>query len=123
MIVHREAVSAFDFEGVSIVDYTAGLPTSSSVAHVTVPTGARHRRAVSDRSDKFYVVLAGTLSFDLETTEETLRHGDLCIVQRGTPFAYENRGAEPVELLLVHTPGFDLEAERFLENPVVPRRS
>jgi mannose-6-phosphate isomerase-like protein (cupin superfamily) len=114
MIVHRESGATFDFEGVSIVDYTADAATSSSVAHITVPAGARHRRAVSDRSDKYYVVLEGTLSFDLDTTAETLRPGDLCIVRRGTPFSYENRGSEPVELLLVHTPSFDLDAERFL---------
>jgi mannose-6-phosphate isomerase-like protein (cupin superfamily) len=115
MIVQRKSGAAFDFEGVSIVDYTASASTSSSVAHVTVPAGARHRRAVSDRSDKYYVILAGTLAFDLDTAEETLRPGDLCIVDRGTPFGYANRGTETVELLLVHTPSFDLEAEHFLE--------
>ena len=39
MIIRRESGMTIDFEGLTIVDYTAGAETSSSVARITVPPG------------------------------------------------------------------------------------
>ena len=55
----------FDFEGLEIRDYTADRDCSSSVAEICVPGGARHGRAWSKRSDKYYFGLQGKLSFTL----------------------------------------------------------
>jgi mannose-6-phosphate isomerase-like protein (cupin superfamily) len=86
---------------------------SSSLAHIRVPPGARHALSWSTRSDKTYYVLSGELTFELEGAGSVLGAGDVCIVKKGQPFRYENRSAGPVEMILFHTPSFDLEAEVF----------
>jgi mannose-6-phosphate isomerase-like protein (cupin superfamily) len=115
MIIKKPDLEAFDFEGLAIRDYTAELAVSSSVAEITVPPGIRHRRAWSRRSDKYYVVLEGNLSFTLEDRVVELSAGDLCIVPRGTRFSYENKTALAARTLLMHTPSFDLTQEEFEE--------
>ena len=55
MMIKREAVTPFDFEGLEIRDYTNDRDGGSSVAEITVPGGARHRRAWSKRSDKYFL--------------------------------------------------------------------
>ncbi len=102
-----------DFEGLQILDYTAGRDLSSSIAQITVPPGVRHRTAWSRRSDKYYVVLDGTLSFTLGDDCLDLDRGDCCIVPRGTRFGYRNSSGAEVRLLLVHSPSFDLSEEIF----------
>ncbi len=67
----------------------------------------------STRSDKYYFLLSGTLRVDTDGTADDLAAGDAWIVQRGGRFSYENVSDEPAVLLLVHTPSFRLEAERF----------
>ena len=113
MIIHRESISPLDFDGLFILDYTAGLDASSSLAHIHVPPGARHALSWSTRSDKTYYVLCGAVHFSVEGKETVLGRGDVCIVPQGQRFWYENRSNDPVEMILVHTPSFKLEAERF----------
>ena len=113
MIVRRTSVAALDFDGLQILDYTANLASSSSLAHIQVPPGARHALSWSTRSDKYYCILSGTLHFWLDKEQTVLYAGDVCIVPKKERFRYENRSDEPVELLLFHTPSFQLEAEVF----------
>lgn len=113
MIIKPNSASRFDFDGLSIRDLTAGLDGRASLAHIHVAPGARHRRAWSRECDKYYYVLSGRLAFTLEDSQDTLEAGDLCIVPAGQKFCYTNRSSAPVELLLFHTPAFDLEAEVF----------
>ena len=54
MKIERESLKAIEFDGLEIRDYTAGRDVSSSMAEITVPAGARHKRAWSKRSDKYY---------------------------------------------------------------------
>jgi mannose-6-phosphate isomerase-like protein (cupin superfamily) len=113
MIIRRASVTALDFDGLQILDYTANLEGDSSLAHIQVPPGARHALSWSTRSTKYYYLLSGTLRFWLDQEQTVLQTGDLCIVPKGQRFRYQNRSDAPVELLLVHTPGFQLEAEVF----------
>jgi mannose-6-phosphate isomerase-like protein (cupin superfamily) len=113
MILRGDSVPQIDFDGLYIVDYTTGIDSSSSLAQIRVPPGARHATSWSTRSDKYYYVLAGCIHFVLEDEETVLGLGDACIVAKGQRFAYENRSAAAVEMILFHTPSFDLEAERF----------
>jgi mannose-6-phosphate isomerase-like protein (cupin superfamily) len=113
MILNRASFAPIDFDGLRIVDYTAALDSSSSLAHIRVPPGARHALSRSTRSDKYYYVLSGVVHFSVEGEETTLGRGDVCIVVRGQRFAYENRSDAPVEMILFHTPSFQLEAEVF----------
>ena len=113
MIIRRKSVSPFNFDGLSILDYTAGLDLSSSLAHIRVPPGVRHALSWSTRSDKYYYILLGSLHFALDGQESVLSQGDLGIVAQGQQFTYENRSDAPVEMILFHTPSFMLEAEEF----------
>jgi mannose-6-phosphate isomerase-like protein (cupin superfamily) len=113
MIITRQSLTQFDFEGLEIRDFTNGRDSSSSLAEVTVPAGARHRCAWSKRSDKYYFGLQGTLSFTVDEAVVELGVGDLCIIHRGERFSYENRSNEVSKVLLVHTPSFDPSQEVF----------
>lgn len=113
MMISRESITPINFEGLEIRDYTDHLHPSSSVAEITVPAGARHRRAWSKRSDKYYFGLQGRLSFTIGDLVVELAAGDLCIIRKGDRFSYENRSDEIARVLLVHTPSFDLSQECF----------
>jgi len=115
MLIRAVAVEPFDFEGLEIRDYTADLSTSSSLATIRVLPGARHRRAYSERSDKYYYLLSGQVRFALAAESWDLAPGDFVLVPQGQTFCYENRTLSPAVLLLVHTPAFDSDAERFIE--------
>lgn len=115
MIISRESLSPIDFGGLRIFDYTAGHDLSSSLAVIEVPAGARHAEAWSERSDKYYLVTAGAIEFELEGRKSPLGVGDFCMVRRGQRFAYSNPASDLATLVLVHTPSFDLASERFVE--------
>jgi mannose-6-phosphate isomerase-like protein (cupin superfamily) len=115
MILKSETIQPFDFDGLTICDFTAGLNTSSSLARIHVSPGGRHRRAWSKECDKYYYVISGQLQFTLDSIEHVLREGDVCIIPQGHQFSYVNTTSMPVELLLIHTPRFNLDAEVFEE--------
>ena len=54
MIIKHDAVNPIEFEGLEIMDYTAGQENGSSLAEITVPVGVSHRLSWSNRSDKYY---------------------------------------------------------------------
>jgi mannose-6-phosphate isomerase-like protein (cupin superfamily) len=111
MKIERDSLATIDFEGLEIRDYTAGTEVSSSVAEITVPAGARHGRAWSKRSDKYYYMLEGSLSFTLGVTTLDLTVGDCCIIRKGNRFSYRNPTGERARVSL-HTK-FDLAEEVF----------
>ena len=113
MIGRRRALQPIDFGGLSIFDYTGDAKLGSSLAVIEVPPGASHVEAWSRRSDKYYLVIAGQLEFSLQGEEFSLGQADFCFVQQGKRFAYANRGTSPAQLVLVHTPSFELESEVF----------
>lgn len=117
MKIDRDSLRFFNFEGLEIRDYTAGMEVSSSVAEITVPAGASHRPAWSRRSDKYYFMLEGRLSFTVGAKALDLTVGDCCIVPKGERFSYNNPTAELARVLLVHTPSFDLAAEVLEDDP------
>ena len=117
MFISGKALNPIDFAALRIFDYTAGHDLSSSLAIVDVPPGAHHAEAWSERSDKYYLVIAGTIRFVLEGEQNELSTGDFCLVPQGRRFSYSNPGAILARLVLVHTPKFDLGAEVFAERP------
>ncbi len=114
MIVKRASAELIDFGGLQIRDYTIGRDTRSSLAVVEVPPGGRHQEAYSQRSEKYYYVVAGRMAFSLDGDEHELMVGDLCVVDQGRHFSYVNRTQDAARLLLVHTPSFQLDSEVFL---------
>ncbi len=115
MVVNSSAVAPIEFEGLQIFDYTSGVNISSSLAKIKVGPGRGHRKARSERSDKYYYVLNGIVLFTIEGKEYRLEGADFCLVQQGQSFSYENSSDEDATLLLLHTPSFDLDAETFLD--------
>jgi mannose-6-phosphate isomerase-like protein (cupin superfamily) len=115
VIIRGSDTIRFDFEGLSIRDYTAGRDGSSSLAVVTVPPGARHPLAYSERSGKYYYVAAGAVRFTLDGRTEELATGDACVIPHGVRFSYVNESDGGATLVLLHTPPFDSRDERFVE--------
>jgi len=115
MKIARETTVPMDFEGLEIVDYTAGKETSSSFAEISVPAGATHRRAYSKRSDKYYYVVSGHLEFEVDDQSYGLDPGDVSVILKGQRFSYRNMSGYSAKLVLVHTPAFNLESEVFEE--------
>jgi len=113
MKIKHSTITPIAFEGLEIRDFTAGRDVSSSVAEILAPPGVRHRTSWSKRSDKFYYIVEGSISFVLGTQGMELASGDCCVVPKGTRFSYTNDSGEPARLLLIHTPSFDLSEEVF----------
>lgn len=116
MKIERESLKAFEFDGLEIRDYTAAKPGSSSIAEIIVPAGARHKRAWSRRSDKYYYIIDGKLGFTVDNQEAYLSSGDLIAIRQGMRFSYENRAGVAAKVLLVHTPAFELSDDVFEES-------
>jgi mannose-6-phosphate isomerase-like protein (cupin superfamily) len=113
MIIKENEVEQFDFDGLAIADYTAKLDENSSFAIISVLPKISHKLSWSKRSDKYYYVIAGEISFTLNDREYALSSGDLCIVKKGEKFRYKNNSREIVKMILVHTPNFKLDQEVF----------
>lgn len=114
MIVSRRSLLPTDFDGLQIFDYSAGCDWPASLAVIEVEPGARHREARSKRSNKYYLLIRGQVTFKLDGQEHLLSNGDFCFVRQGQTFAYQNRSADPATLVLVHTPPFDINDEEFI---------
>ena len=115
MKIARDSIVPLDFEGLQIVDYTPEHDTSSSFAEITVRPGTSHRRAYSTRSDKYYYVVSGRAEFVVQDESYGLEPGDVCVVPKGQRFSYRNTSEQPLKVILIHTPSFDLESEMFEE--------
>jgi mannose-6-phosphate isomerase-like protein (cupin superfamily) len=113
MIIKHAEVEPIEFDGLHILDYTADQDISSSIAEIVVPIGTHHRLSWSNRSDKYYYVVRGKLSFTVNDEIRDLSSGDVCIVPKGKRFQYKNIGSGEAVLILVHTPNFKLECEEF----------
>lgn len=113
MIIRKKDILPFDFSGLSIREYTASLSEKSSFAVIQVPPKASHRLSWSKRSDKYYYVLQGCISFSIDGEDHILNEGDFCFLRKGRKFKYENTTEEPASLILVHTPHFILDEEVF----------
>ncbi len=115
MLVRKASLEAIEFHGLKIFDYTTDSNIKSSIALIEVPSGAVHPEAWSERSDKFYLATAGTVTFTLDGEQFILGSGDFCHVRQGCRFGYTNDSEQGATLMLVHTPSFDLNSERFAE--------
>ena len=101
----------FDFHGLKITDFGPPQSDSASLAVIDVPPGAKHPKARSTKSDKFYFCLEGPVSFVVEKQEVSLQTSDLLVISKGEWFSYSNPADKQAKLLLVHVPPFDLNAE------------
>lgn len=117
MIIRKSSLAAVDFGGLKILDYTQGHDSLSSIAQVVVPQGGAHPQTWSRLSDKYYVVISGTIRFIIDGEDCDLNAGDCCVIPKGHHFSYENVAKRSAKLLLIHTPPFRLDDEVFVEFP------
>jgi mannose-6-phosphate isomerase-like protein (cupin superfamily) len=113
MIIKKNEVEQFDFDGLKIADYTAKLDENSSFATISVFPQISHKLSWSKRSDKYYYVISGKISFMVNDKEHILSNGDLCIIKKGEKFKYKNDSNDVVKMILVHTPNFKIDREVF----------
>ena len=113
MIIRKDSLKPIDFFGLKIYDFTAGFESKSSFAVVQVPPNSKHKEAWSTCSDKFYYVINGEIQFMLENKEFTLSKDDFLFVLKGQHFSYKNVQKSDATLILIHTPSFDINSERF----------
>ena len=73
MFIKHEAVDPLEFDGLKIVDCTAGQENSSSFAEITVPAGVSHKLSWSNRSHKYYYVVKGEVTFDINEDSQRIK--------------------------------------------------
>jgi mannose-6-phosphate isomerase-like protein (cupin superfamily) len=113
--IPRSRVTPFDFGGLGIADFGPGADASASVAHISVPPGAKHPEARSRKSDKYYYCIRGPISFTVDGKSLKLDDADLLVIKAGEWFSYANAGKTEGTLLLIHVPPFDMAAEEIRE--------
>jgi len=115
MIVRKDSLKPIDFSGLKIYDFTDGLELKSSFAVIQIPPKSQHAESWSIRSDKYYYIVNGEIQFFLEGKEFKLSEGDFCVVLKGQHFSYKNVRKSSANLILVHTPSFNINFEKFIE--------
>lgn len=105
----------FVWNGLNIRDITANVSSLTSFAYIEVSPFSTHLLSYSKMSEKYYYVLSGQLHFYLDGSEFVLSKNEFCIVPPQCKFSYANRSNKPVEILLIHTPKFNIENEVFEE--------
>ncbi len=115
MIVKKDSLKPINFSGLKIYDFTEGLELSSSFAVIQMPPNSQHLESWSTRSDKYYYIINGEIQFILEEKEFKLSKGDFCIVEKGQCFSYKNVKKIFASLILIHTPNFNINHEKFKE--------
>ena len=113
MVITSSEIRSVKWEGLSIHDFTSNQDTQSSFAKIEISSGAKHKLSWSKVSEKFYYVLTGQLHFMIDNSDYVVNSGDLCIVPVNTRFAYMNKSNSTVEILLIHSPKFNIENEIF----------
>jgi len=113
MIIKENEAEQFNFDGLTITDYTAKLDENSSFATITVLPQISHKLSWSKRSDKYYYIITGEINFFVNDKDYVLSNGDLCVIKKGGKFKYKNNSSEIVQMILVHTPNFKFDQEIF----------
>lgn len=113
MIIKSKEIQSVKWEGLSITDFTSNQDTQSSFAKIEISSGNKHKISWSKVSEKLYYVLTGQLHFMIDNRDYVVNSGDLCIVPVNTKFAYMNKSNNSVEILLIHSPNFNVENEVF----------
>lgn len=103
----------FVWKGLNIRDVTSNVNSLSSFAHIEISPFSTHLLSYSKKSEKYYYVLSGQLHFYLEGSEFVLSKNEFCIVPPQSKFSYANRSNETVQILLMHTPKFNMDNEVF----------
>jgi len=116
MFIKKDDVKPLVFDGLQIFDYTDGLDGKSTLAGIVIPVDAKHKTSWSERSDKYYYMIQGKMRFTVDDKVQELGPGDVCIIAQGSRFRYENAGEAEARMIVMHTPGFQMESERFEES-------
>jgi mannose-6-phosphate isomerase-like protein (cupin superfamily) len=112
--VKYSGVTPFSFYGLTIRELSPTGYERLSVAEVIVPPGAVHPKARSTKSDKLYVCIEGTITFQFNGESLELTPTDVLLIPKTEWFSYRNDAGTEAKLLLVHTPPFDMVHEEII---------
>ena len=109
--VNYSAIVPFSFYDLVIRELSPEGYETLSVAEVRVLPGAAHPKARSTKSDKLYICIEGTVSFEVNGESKLLAPLDVLLIPVSEWFFYRNDGSMESRLLLIHSPPFDLDCE------------
>ena len=112
--VNYSAIAPFSFYDLVIRELSPEGYETLSLAEVRVPPGAAHPNARSTKSDKLYICIEGTVSFELNGESKLLGPLDVLLIPVSEWFSYRNYGSMESRLLLVHAPPFDIDSEEII---------
>lgn len=103
IIRHSDAVS-YQFADLWLRELSPDVMAAGSIAEVTMPIGVERPARESNKVDRVYVGLAGTVEFTVDGTTERLEAGDVIHISQGETYGYFNGGQEEARLLLFRSP-------------------
>ena len=109
--VNYSGTAPFSFYDLIIRELSPQGYETLSVAEVRVPPGAVHPKGRSTKSDKLYICIGGTVTFDLNGESKLLTPLDVLLIPVSEWFTYRNDASVESRLLLVHTPPFEIASE------------
>ena len=109
-------IKPFDFRGLQIRELTQEKLSSASIAEIEVPVYGKHPTARSIKSDKLYLCIGGSVTFNCDNRKIKLTPKDVLVIPKGEWFSYQNKGISTARLILVHVPPFSLDYEEFRES-------
>ncbi len=89
-------VTPFSFYDLTIRELSPTGYERLSVAEVRVPPGATHPKARSTKSDKLYVCIEGTITFQLNGESLQLPSLDVLLIPRAEWFSYRTMRGKKV---------------------------
>jgi len=113
MFIRAKELESTSFNKMKICDFTSEFESSSSFHSVHVPPGVVHGAAHSEKSDKYYYIVSGTLDFKVGGASQIVSDGDLIFIKRGIELNYKNVSDDDVILTVVNTPKMEIENEVF----------
>jgi mannose-6-phosphate isomerase-like protein (cupin superfamily) len=109
-------IQPFDWRGLQIRELTPEKLASISIAEIEIAPGKTHPVTRSTKSDKVYMCIDGSVSFQVNDNIINLKPRDLLLIQKGEWFRYENKTEFLGRLVLIHIPPFDLDCEEFKDD-------
>jgi mannose-6-phosphate isomerase-like protein (cupin superfamily) len=98
VVTSAEAVT-IPYPELTVHAYASG---DDSLSASTIDVKGGHPPILSTHSDRVYVVLSGTGTFDIDGTNHAVGQKDVVFLPKNTAYSYRGE----MELFLVHAPGF-----------------
>ena len=107
--------TSFGWDGLKARAYNSKEQFENASAAVFEVT-KEHGKVLTELSDRVYYVVEGEGKFVINGKEEKVIKTDVVIVPKNTPYNYMAINGKTLKLFLVHTPAYDPEMEKKLED-------